>query len=193
MDRAADKIGNMDPPDIIWTARPYPGLAWRPQDLSITTMAVLFAAFVVFMTISQGSSWFFTIIALLLSGYLLLGRFHHDAHLRRRIRYELSSRHLTVWVDGRDVPECVIELLHLRDVAPQFVTGSGRGTIELPPGGWAAEPEWMNRWDRDVPAMYPCRRLELVDDVRAVADMIRRKAREDPHRVAAVEKARGLR
>lgn len=163
----------MDPERTIWSGRPYPGLAWRPRDVSFTIVTGLWSSIALYM--SYGSSWFFFAVMTLVAGYLLLGRLYHDAHLRRRIRYELSTAGLAVWIDGREAPECEFDLFSLRNVEPQFVTRSGRGTIELPPGGWAAQPAW-SRWDRDVPAMYPCRRLELIDDVEAVAEMIRRQA-----------------
>jgi hypothetical protein len=162
---------------IIWTARPYPGPAWRPGDLSSVLTILSITAAVLASAFAYGADPFFLILFALVSGYLLVGRFYHDAYLRRRLRYELSIEGLTIWVDGRDAPECVFRLAQLGNVRPQFVTGSGRGTIELPPGGWAAQPAWMNRWDRDVPAMYPCRRLELIDDVEAVAEILRREAR----------------
>ena len=82
-------------------------------------------------------------------------------------------------IESRPAPECRFDIYRLRDVTPQIVTRSGRGTIELPPGGWAAQPEWINRWDRFVPAMYPCRRLELIEDVEEVAGMTRREARAE--------------
>jgi hypothetical protein len=168
----------MDPDRIIWSGRPCPGVAWRPQDLSSSLVTALWAPAALF--IGYGSNWFFFTLVLLAAGYALLGRFVHDAHLRRRIRYELSTQGLAVWIDGRHAPECVFDLYSLRNVKPQFVIPSGRGTIELPPGGWAERPEWINRWDRDVPAMYPCRRLELIEGVEAVAELIRREARATP-------------
>lgn len=139
--------------------------------------AIVVLVIVLAMGLSFAESPFFFTLFLLMAGYLVLGRFYHDALLRRRVRYELSEHGLAVWLDGRDAPECVFTLFQLRNVTPLWVLSSGRGTIELPPGGWAAEPEWFNRWDKDVPAMYPCRRLELIDDVQSVADMIRSEAR----------------
>lgn len=138
-------------------------------------MAVFSVVAAVGLFIGYTSNWFFFAWVLLLSGYALVGRFYHDAALRRRIRYKLSNQDLTIWIDGRETPECMLDLFQLRNLTPQFVTRSGRGTIELPPGGWATQPDWTNRWDKMLPAMYPCRRLELIDDVEKVADLIRRR------------------
>ena len=148
--------------------------------------ALFLSGAVLSVAIVYGLGFLFATAAVLFLGYLLIGRFYHDAWLRRRLRYELSNGGLRVWKDGRDVPECTIGLTELIHVEPQFVTQSGRGTIELPPGGWSAQPGWMNRWDRDLPALYPCRRLELIEDVEAVAATIRRAAR------AALEDGSGL-
>lgn len=116
------------------------------------------------------------------SWFCLLTRWLVDSITTRHFEngFVMSSpiKGLAIWKVGRDAPECVFDLIRLREVRPQFVTKSGRGTIELPPGGWATQPEWMNRWDRFVPAMYPCRRLELLDDVEAVAETIRLHARK---------------
>lgn len=158
----------------IWGGRPYSGLAWRPQDLSISLVAGVWTAGGLFIT--YHSSWLPFGLMLSCCGYALVGRFYHDAALRRRIRYELTSQGLAVWIDGRDAPECLIDIFQLRHVRPQFVTGSGRGTIELPPAGWAAQPAWVNRWDRLLPAIYPCRRVELIEDVEAVAALFREQA-----------------
>ena len=84
----------MNPERTIWSGRPYPGLAWRPRDLSFTIVISLWTAAALFM--SYGRSWFFFGFALLFSSYILVGRFYHDAALRRRIRYELSAKELTV-------------------------------------------------------------------------------------------------
>lgn len=140
--------------------------------------AVVVLVIVLVMGLSFAERPFFFTLFLLMAGYLVLGRFYHDALRRRRIRYELTEQGLAIWIDGRDAPECVFTLFQLRNVAPLWISSSGRGTIELPPGGWAAEPKWFNHWDKDVPAMYPCRRLELIDDVQSVADMIRSEARK---------------
>lgn len=181
---------------MIWTGRPYPGLAWRPHDLPSTLLPALVAGVALTAGIAYGEGMIFFIVVMLFSGYLLAGRFYHDAWLRRRLRYELSEAGLTIWVEGGDAPECEFPLLQLRNVRPQFTTRSGRGTIELPPGGWAAQPFWMNRWDRYVPAIYSCRRLELIEDVEAVAEMIRRAARaalDEPRRAIALRAAAGVR
>jgi hypothetical protein len=67
--------------------------------------------------------------------YLLIGRFFHDAILREEISYRLTESGLEVWRRGGTSPECTIELHRLVDLNPRFVTASGRGTVELPPGG----------------------------------------------------------
>lgn len=168
----------MDTPPVIWTARPYGGLAWRPQDLQPTILVALWAIASVLLTLSFGSSALFSGAVFLLTAYLLIGRFYHDAHLRRRLRYELTNEGLAIWVEGSETPQCSFELFDLRNVSPKFVKATGMGTIELPPGGWATHPVLINNWDLFVPTMYPCRRLELISDVEAVAEMIRREARK---------------
>jgi hypothetical protein len=159
----------------LWNGRPDPGPALRPQDLPLLAFELLWTSVGAFLSYRESGLVFG--LFLLLSAYLLFGRFFHDAALRWRLRYALSADGLAVWKEGRPAPECVIDLLRLRDVVPKFVTPGGRGTIELPPGGWAAQPAWINRWDRSVPAVYPCRRLELIDDVEAVAALMRAQAR----------------
>lgn len=84
----------MDADRIIWSARPSHGLAWRPHDLFSSLVTSLWAPVELF--ISFGSNWFFFTLAMLAAGYALLGRFYHDAHLRRRIRYELSTKGLAL-------------------------------------------------------------------------------------------------
>lgn len=167
----------MDRPAIVWIGRPIGGPAWRPQDLSPTLFTSFWAAVTLWLMLALGGSVFFTILVVMFSSYSLVGRFYHDASLRRRIRYELTSEGLAVYLEGRPEPKCLFPLADLRHVTPLFVKRSGVGTIELPPGGWASHPVFIDRWDLLVPAMYPCRRLELIPDVEAVAEMICRESR----------------
>ena len=160
---------------VFWSGRPGQGLAWRPQDLGYTTIFSLVGLVGLVMSLRDGEWLFFPLLTLFLA-YLLIGRFYHDAALRKRISYRLTMHGLEVWRDGEHTPHCVVELHRLTNLRPQFITKSGRGTAELPPGGWAERPEWVNRWDRLVPAMYPCHRLELIDDLLTTLDIIRTEA-----------------
>lgn len=160
---------------VLWSGRPAQGLAWRPQDFGHTATYTLVGAVVLFMSI-KGEHWFFFALSLAVLAYVLVGRFYHDAALRKRISYMLTQRGLEVWRDGKARPECLIDLHRLNNLQPLFITNLGRGTVELPPGGWARQPEWFDRWDSMVPAMYPCRRLELLDDVLPTLETIRREA-----------------
>jgi hypothetical protein len=146
--------------------------------LSPTITVALWASASVFLTLSFGSSVLFSGAVFLATVYLLIGRFYHDALLRRRLRYELTSEGLAIWVDGSETPRCSFEIFDLRNVSPEFIKPTGIGTIELPPGGWATHPIIINNWDRLVPTMYPCRRLELIADVETVAELIRAEARK---------------
>lgn len=149
---------------VLWSGRPAKGLAWRPQDRGYTMTFSLVGLVGLVMSLND-ERWFFSALLMLFLAYLLVGRFYHDAALRERISYRLTTKGLEVWREGELGPHCVIELHRLTNLRPQFITQTGRGTAELPPGGWADRPEWVNLWDRLVPAMYPCRRLELVDDL----------------------------
>jgi hypothetical protein len=168
-------VGPVEAKQVIWQGCPYDGIAWRPHDLEETIVYSICA--LGFALLAAGLSWFFLAFASSTLGYALVGRLYHDAYFRRRIRYELSTEGLEIWICGRKTPEREFQLAQLRDLKPQFVTRSGRGTIELPPGGWAAETPWFDRWNRLVPAMYPARRLELIEDVESVAALMRREAR----------------
>jgi hypothetical protein len=160
---------------VLWSGRPAQGLAWRPQDLGYTIIFSLVGLIGLVMSL-RDEKWFFSALLILFLAYLLVGRFYHDAALRKTISYRLTTQGLEVWRDGEHLPHCVVELHRLTKLRAQFITRSGRGTAELPPGGWADRPEWVNRWDRMVPAMYPCRRLELVDDLLATLEIIRTEA-----------------
>lgn len=160
---------------VLWSGRPAQGLAWRPQDRSYTLIFSLVGLAGLVMSLGY-DEWFFSALLMLFLAYPLVGRFYHDAALRERISYRLTRLGLEVWRDGDSEPHCVIELHRLTNLRPQFITRTGRGTAELPPGGWADRPEWVNRWDRLVPAMYPCRRLELVDDLLTALQVISTEA-----------------
>lgn len=160
---------------VLWSSRPAQGLAWRPQDLGYTTIFSLVGLVGLVMCL-RDEKWLFSALLILFLAYLLVGRFYHDAALRKRISYRLTMQGLEVWRDGDHLPYCVIELHRLTKLRPQFLTRDGRGTAELPPGGWADRPEWVNRLDRLVPAMYPCRRLELIDDLLTALKIISTEA-----------------
>jgi hypothetical protein len=159
-----------------WEGRPYPGLAWRPHDLRDAVIGGLFLVLVLGFVVGDAPIWV-TVFFGAHAAYFLLLRFFHDAYLRSRISYRLADHALEIWIDGETAPRCSFRIALLADVRPQFVRPSGHGTIELPPGGWATQPRWINNWDRLIPAAYPCRRLELVPDAEGVAEMLRSRAR----------------
>lgn len=163
---------SIDP--VLWSGRPGQGIAWRPQDFGHTVIFSIVGAIGLIM--SFGGNWIFFALWLATLAYALVGRLYHDAALRKRVSYLLTKRGLEIWRDGKANPDCNIELHRLTKLRPVFMTKSGQGTVELPPGGWATQPLGANRWDSLVPAIYPCRRLELLDDVLPVLETIRDEA-----------------
>lgn len=164
---------------MLWSGRPYGGLYWRPGDARLTGALLGGGALSVAMLAGSGATWGNTdVLALLLPilGYLAVGRFYTDARLRRCLFYVLSADGLAIWQDGEDRPRCQLPLYRLIDVRLRRVDAAGRGSIELP-----TIPRYFHLGHPDdldlyVPAHDPCRRLELIDDAAAVAELIRAAA-----------------
>jgi hypothetical protein len=93
---------------VLWRSRPAQGLAWRPQDLGYTVTFSLAGIVGLAMSLSD-ERWFFSAPLTLFLAYLLVGRFYHDAALRKRISYQLTRQGLEVWRDGDQLPYCVFE------------------------------------------------------------------------------------
>lgn len=138
------------------------------------TIVITFWLVAVFaLSLKHGIGLLFGVFMCLVGSYILIGRFFHDAYLRRKINYRLTDDGLQVWMEGEIAPRCTIGLASLANVRPQFVKPSGHGTIELPPGGWSEQPKWLNWWDTMLPAAFTCRRLELIPNANQVTDLIR--------------------
>ena len=164
---------------IQWTGRPMQGLALSSRDTFLIPFSLLWCGFVIFWNIAvwtfpeagQGVDWFMRLWGLpfLIVGlYFLIGRFFHDAAIRRNIDYAVSDRRILVRrgskftsLDIHRLPR--LELSEHRD---------GTGTIAFEGstfGPWGGSMNGFSWW---LPALSGATQFFRIHDPRKVYELI---------------------
>jgi hypothetical protein len=163
---------------ILWTGRPSQGLALHPSDIFFIPFSLLWTGIVLFMFLEAWNSPFgggpdlFLLLFLAVGLYAVIGRFFHDAAIRKSTAYALTDQRVLllqgngskfVSLDVHRLPR--LELSEHRDgtgtiafdSANHFFMGFSRY------GGW----EW---W---VPSLGAPSRFFRIADPRTVYQLIR--------------------
>jgi hypothetical protein len=87
---------------LIWWDRPPTGVMLRKSDLFTIPFFILWTGFAVFWetsALNRGAPWFFALFGIpfvVIGLYMLIGRFFHDAWLRARTIYGLTSQRVII-------------------------------------------------------------------------------------------------
>jgi hypothetical protein len=163
---------------ILWSGRPRQGIAFRSADLLLIPFSLLWAGFATFWNVEvwatgapiSFSLWGLPFLALGL--YIVVGRFLHDAALRRRQYYAVTDRRVLflragAWSRFRSLEIGYLPGLDLEE------RGDGRGTISF-----EAARTWPFLWGHHgwglwVPALGSAR-FYAIEEPRRVYEIIRR-------------------
>jgi len=156
---------------LLWSAQPRGGVAFRIEDLYLIPFSLLWGGFAIFWewgVSNSGAPLFFRLwgVPFVAVGlYMIIGRFFYDAWLRSNTYYGLTSdRALIV---RRTIGDSVrsIELRTLGDVTLS-VNNDQSGTITLgndtPGSGWFSLSPWSRSYYVSAPRFE---RIEHASDV----------------------------
>lgn len=160
--------------ELIWQGRPHQGWFVRPVDVPNFIGTGLLLAWMIYQGFWQDFAWPIAAVFACTVLYLLVGRFAHDASLRRHISYELTIEELRiVTMPNRRIVR-TIAAEQLAEVEPAWAGYTA--SILLPQRPKDVAAELFDGWDQLVPLANASRRLELIDDAVAVSTLIRRNA-----------------
>jgi hypothetical protein len=162
----------------LWTGRPPTGLRLGARDVFMVPFSLLWAGFAVFWNVSvwrDGAPTFFTLwgIPFLLAGaYFTVGRFLHDAWIRRSQVYLVTDRRIVVFRTGGSSKSKSVDLRRL-PMIELSESRSGAGTIRFGPLDMFSRANGFGMW---VPSLDPTLQFVGVEHVRQVYDLIQRAA-----------------
>lgn len=167
---------------ILWSGQPKQGLALSGKDSLLIPFSLLWGGFAIFWNIAvwsfpdadQGPDWFFRLWGLpfLIVGlYIMIGRFWHDARLRKNLAYAVTNQRVLVMrranftsLDIQRLPR--LELSEHKDKS---------GTIEFE-GSSMFSGNAMNGFSWWVPALSKSAQFFRIASPRQVYDIIQRQA-----------------
>jgi hypothetical protein len=168
---------------LLWTGRPPQGLILRPADALMIPFSLMWGGFAIFWELGVPASnapWFFRLwgIPFVLVGlYLIIGRFLHDAVVRRGIFYAVSDRRVLQLRTGLfgGLRSLDIKRLPQLDLEERR---NGRGTLkfELSEDNFALFRPRRRDWSWWVPSLSFDLRFQAIEQPRFVYDLISRTA-----------------
>jgi hypothetical protein len=173
---------------ILWTGQPKQGLALSGRDGFLIPFSVIWTAFAIFWNVGVwtfadpggGADWFMRLWGLpflLIGIYLVIGRFIHDAAIRKRLYYAVTDQRVLVLrgrrsskVTSLDIHRLpMLELREHRDGTGTFAFDSGSSSFFGFGGG--------NGFDWWVPSLGTAAQFFRIRDPRKVYELIRTQSR----------------
>jgi len=165
---------------LLWTGRPRQGILFRPADTLLIPFSLAWGGFAIFWNVSvwtMPAPLPFALVGLpfLAMGiYMILGRFLHDAAIRRSQVYAVTNQRVISLRDGRRPKVQTLELGYLPMLE---LKESGRGgTISFEPGSSWSDMWSDSGWGMWVPSASPTVRFASIDEPRRVYELIRRES-----------------
>ena len=171
---------------VLWTGQPKQGLALSAKDTFLIPFSLMWGGFAIawnaavwlapFDSAGGDPGWFFKLWGLpfLVVGlYLIVGRFFHDAHIRKNLFYAVTDQRVLVLrkskitsLDIHRLPR--LELSEHRD---------GTGTLTFEASNFGPWGGGMNGFSWWLPALSSATQFFRVDDPSRVYELIRNHAR----------------
>jgi hypothetical protein len=131
---------------VLWSGRPKQGLALSSRDALLIPFSLMWGGFAIFWNVGvwtdfktdTADDWFFKLWGLpfLAVGlYLILGRFFHDAWIRRNLLYAVSDRRILV-LRGSNITSRDIKSLPMLDFS-EHRDGTGTILFDSDEGGYS--------------------------------------------------------
>ena len=168
---------------VLWTGRPKQGFALSARDTFLIPFSLFWCAFVIFWNVgvwtfpvdgAQPPLFFklFGVPFLLVGLYMVLGRFFHDAEIRKKLFYAVTDQRVLVLRKSK-ITSLDIHRLPRLELSER---GDGTGTLTFEAanfGPWAGGVNGFSWW---LPALSNATQFFRIDDPRKVYELIRNQA-----------------
>ncbi len=171
---------------IVWTGRPRQGLVFTDRDALLIPFSLLWTGFVVFWNAMvwimpdahHADGWVFRLWGLpflVVGVYFVVGRFVHDAVVRRSILYAVTDQRILV-LRGARSPKLTSLDIHRLPKLELSEHRDGTGTIAFDGENalFSVGRNGMGTW---VPALGLATRFFCIDNVRSVYALIQERSR----------------
>jgi len=173
---------------ILWSGQPKQGIALTGRDAYLIPFSLLWGGFAIFWNVGvwsfpdtgDGPDWFFRLWGLpfLVAGlYLIVGRFFHDAAIRKSLRYAVTDQRILVRRGTRSSKLTSLDV-HRLPMLELSEFGDGSGTITFDSSGGGTFGSGRNGFDWWVPSLRSSAQFFRIDNPRSVYDLIRNQSRQ---------------
>lgn len=167
---------------VIWTGQPKRGLVLSGRDALLIPFSLMWGGFAIFWNAAvwsfpetgEGPDWFFRLWGLpflIIGVYIMVGRFFHDAAIRKKLHYAVTDQRVLVLRGSRSSKLTSLDVGRL----PKLELSEhrdGTGTIEFD-GNSSAFMGGKNGWGSWVPALSGATQFTRIASPRKVYEIIR--------------------
>jgi len=169
---------------VLWTGRPKQGLTLSGRDAFLIPFSLLWGGFAIFWNIGvwtfpdtgENVDWFFRLWGmpfLIIGVYIMIGRFFHDAAIRKHIIYAVTDQRVLVIKGSRSQKFSSLDLGRLpRLELHEHRDGTGTIAFDNESSSWFAFGR-NNGFDWWVPSLGASSQLFRIPDPRKVYQLIR--------------------
>lgn len=163
---------------LLWSGKSASGLVLRPIEFFLIPFSLLWAGFAVFWNVSVWATpagWDFKLFGvpfLVMGVYITVGRFLHDAWLRRRLLYAVTDRRVLVIRRGALSNVRSLDLQRLPAISLTEAR-DGTGSIRFGGSDWSFARMNFGLW---VPALSPNPQFLRIADARRVYNLVQAQA-----------------
>jgi len=169
---------------VLWTGRPKQGITLSGRDGFLIPFSLLWGGFAIFWNIGvwtfpdtgENVDWFFRLwgVPFLVAGiYIMIGRFFHDAAIRKHIVYAVTDQRVLIVKGSRSQKFSSLDLSRLpRLELTEHRDGTGTIAFDNESSSWFSMGR-NNGFDWWVPSLGASSQFFRIDSPRRVYELIR--------------------
>lgn len=167
---------------VLWTSRPKQGLRFSPGDIFAIPFSLLWTGFVLFaigatlQDPDNGPPDLMLAIFLIFGLYFTVGRFLHDAAVRKKISYAVTNDRVLI-LSGLWSSKLTSLDIHRLPRLEMTEHHDGTGTINFDNSSWTSSFGRMNGFSIWVPSLAAGSQFFRIPDPRKVYELIRNQSR----------------
>jgi hypothetical protein len=165
---------------VLWTGEPKQGIRLSPLDVFAIPFSLFWTGMVLFMFTATLDTPGFPDVVLVLflvfGLYFTVGRFVHDAALRKRIHYAVTNERVLV-ISGLVSPKLTSLDLQRLPRLELSEHRNGTGTISFDRSGWMSNFGRYNGFSMWVPSLGASSQFFGIENPRRVYELIRNQFR----------------
>ncbi len=169
---------------ILWTGRPKQGITLSGRDGFLIPFSLLWGGFAIFWNVGvwtfpesgENVDWFFRLWGLpflVIGIYIMIGRFFHDAAIRKHITYAVTDQRVLILKGSRSQKFSSLDLSRLpRLELTEHRDGTGTIAFDNESSTWFGMSR-NNGFDWWVPSLGASSQFFRIDNPRRIYELIR--------------------